>query len=209
MKRVNKKFIIRGIKRGIDLFLILQFIVVFGTVVSTIKLSIEKQTDSIVYKELDHATMSSPFNSIMIAFSNPDLGKNIQIIDKKMDIFWDLCRLLNVIVLILITLQFKYIFKSFSLEDYFNQSNPFRIRKIAILIFIWVIVDSAIRYIPEIIIPSYFISSSIGLNSLTHGNSYGIFGFNIKMLLVSIIIYTLSIVFKYGNNLKEESSLTI
>ena len=146
---------------------------------------------------------------MMIALSNPDLGKYIQTIDRKIEIFWDLSRLVNVILLTLITLQFRYIFRSFSPEDYFNQSNPERIKRIAIIIFIWALADSALRYIPGIIIPDYLIYSSIGLNSLHHGYSYGIFGINIKMLTVALIIYMLSIVFKYGNNLEEETSLTI
>ena len=146
---------------------------------------------------------------MMIALSNPDLGKYIQTIDRKIEIFWDLSRLVNVILLTLITLQFRYIFRSFSPEDYFNQSNPERIKRIAIIIFIWALADSALRYIPGIIIPDYLIYSSIGLNSLHHGYSYGIFGINIKMLTVALILYMLSIVFKYGNNLEEETSLTI
>jgi len=209
MKKIGKKFIIKGIRYAIDFILILQFVVIIGTVFLIVRLSVKDQSEIVPYKEIDHATISSPFNDMMIALSNPDLGKYIQTIDRKIEIFWDLSRLVNVILLTLITLQFRYIFRSFSPEDYFNQSNPERIKRIAIIIFIWALADSALRYIPGIIIPDYLIYSSIGLNSLHHGYSYGIFGINIKMLTVALIIYMLSIVFKYGNNLEEETSLTI
>jgi hypothetical protein len=209
MKKISKNFIIKSIRYAIDFILILQFVVIIGTVFSIVRQSVKSQSEIVANKETDHATISSPFNNIMIALSNPDLGKYLDTIDKKMALFWNLCRLVNVILLTLITVQFRYIFRSFSPEDYFNQSNPERIKRIAIIIFIWVLADSALRYIPGIIIPDYLIYSSIGLNSLHHGNSYGIIGINTKMLTVSLIIYMLSIVFKYGNSLKEESSLTI
>ena len=209
MKKISKKLVIKGIRYAIDFILILQFVVIIGTVFLIVRLSVKDQSEIVANKETDHATISSPFNNIMIALSNPDLGKYLNTILRKMDIFWDLCRLVNVILFTLITLQFRYIFRSFSPEDYFNQSNPERIKRIAIIIFIWALADSALRYIPGIIIPYYLIYSSIGLNSLHHGNSYGIIGINTDILTVALIIYMLSIVFKYGKNLKEESSLTI
>jgi hypothetical protein len=209
MKKISKNFIIKGIRYAIEFILILQFIVISGTVFSIVRHSVKNQSEIVANKETDHATISSPPNNIMIALSNPDLGKYLNSIARKMNIFWDLCRLINVIFFTLITLQFRYIFRSFSTEDYFNHSNPERIKRIAIIIFIWVLADSALRYIPGIIIPYYVIYSSIGLNSLQHGYSYGIFGFNTKILTVSLIIYMLSVVFKYGNSLREESSLTI
>jgi hypothetical protein len=155
------------------------------------------------------ASMSSPPNNIMISFSNPELGKYLPSIKKILYVFFNYCGLLNVIALILITLQLKYIFKSFTSEDYFNPSNSFRIKKIAIVIFIWVLVDYAIRFYPLTVIPHYTVHSSIGLNTFRYGVLIGLEGLNIKMLLVSLIIYVLSIVFSYGHNLKEESSLTI
>jgi hypothetical protein len=209
MKKIGKEFIIKGIRYAIDFILILQFIVIVGTVFSIVRQSVINRSEIVANKETDHATISSPFNNIMIALSNPDLGKYLNTIVGKMDIFWNLCRLVNIILLTLITVQFRYIFRSFNPEDYFNQSNPERIKRIAVIIFIWALADSALRYIPGTIIPDYLIYSSIGLNSFPHGNSYGILGINTKMLTVSLIIYMLSIVFKYGNSLKEESSLTI
>jgi hypothetical protein len=209
MKKISKDFVIKSIRYAIDFILILQFVVIIGTVFSIVRQSVKNQSEIVSNTGTDHATISSPFNNIMIALSNPELGKYLNTILRKMDIFWDLCRLVNVILFTLITLQFRYIFRSLSPEDYFNRSNPERIKRIAIFIFIWALADSALRYIPGIIIPDYLIYSSMGLNSLHHGYSYGIIGINTKMLTVALIIYMLSIVFKYGNNLKEESSLTI
>jgi hypothetical protein len=209
MKTNSKLLFIKGLKYAIDLVLILQFVAIIIGIITTIELTRKNPSDIVSNNKTTSATMSSPINNVMIAFSNPDLGNNIESIKKQFYISIFLIGLISIIALILITLQFKYIFKSFSQEDYFYPSNSIRIKKIAIIIFVWVIADCAIRYIPEIIIPPHVISSSIGLNSFSHGGSYGMFGFNLKMLIVSIIIYMLSIVFKYGNNLKEESSLTI
>lgn len=209
MKKISKKFVIKGLKYAIDLALVLLLIGVIVGVVTVIDLFKENPPNVGGTYDFNGATMSSPINNIMISLQNSNLGKNLEFVQHKFQMLFFLCGFINVIALILVTLQLKYIFKSFSQEDYFYTSNSIRIKKIATIIFIWVIADYAIRFIPEITILHNFISSSIGLNSFRHGVINGIFEINLKMLIVSIIIYLLSIVFSYGNNLKEETSLTI
>lgn len=209
MKKISKKFIIKGLKYTIDLALVLLFIGVIAGVVTTVFLFKENPTNIGGNYNFNGATISSPINNVMVSLQNSNLGKSLEFVQHKFDIFFLQCGFINVIALILVTLQLKYIFKSFSQEDYFYASNSMRIKKIAIIIFIWVIADYAIRFIPESTILHNFISSSIGLNSFRNGVINGIFELNLKMLIVSIIIYMLSIVFNYGNNLKEEFSLTI
>lgn len=209
MKNIPENSTIKGLKYIIDLTLILQFIGVIAAIVSLTFLLMKSPTDVATKKDSSTMTMSSPVNGIMMAFSNPNLAENLPSIKNRFNICCNLCGLINIIALILITLQLRDIFKTFSQTDYFNQSNAIRIRKIAAILFIWVIADYSIRFIPGIIIPHYFVSSSIGVNSFRHGVLNGIFGFNLKILIVSIIIYVLSYVFNYGNKLEEESTLTI
>ena len=209
MKKISKNSIFKGIKFTIDLALIFQFIgiILFFTSIFWLmdksQFNIEKIENS--YK----ATFSSPANSIMIVLAHPDLPENIKPIEKNFFWFSNLCRFINLIALILITLQLRCIFKSFCQEDFFNPINTIRIRKIAIIVFIWVIADFAIRLMLGTIIPDYLINSSFGISSFHNGIVRGLFALNLKILILSIIIYLLSIVFNYGNNIKEESSLTI
>jgi hypothetical protein len=209
MKKIGKESIIKVLRYAIDFALVLQFIgLIFGVV--TIIVLLTKGPSGIVTNNDSHfATMSSGIGNVMIALQNPNLGEHIEFIGYRFHMFILLYGFMLVIALMLITFQLRFIFKSFSHEGYFDQSNPRRINRIAIIIFIWVIADYALRFIPQIIIPDYFISSSVGLNSFSHGGHFGLFGFDLKMLTVSIIIYMLAIVYKLGNNLKEESSLTI
>jgi hypothetical protein len=209
MKKISKKFVIKGLKYTIDLALVLLFIGVIAGVVTAIYLFKENPTNIGGNYNFNGATISSPLNNIMVSLQNSNLGKSLEFVQYKFDIFFFLCGFLNVIALILIALQLKYIFKSFSQEDYFCPSNSKRIKNIAIVIFIWVIADYLVRFIPDITTLNHFISSSIGINTFRYGIIIGIEGINLKILIVSIIIYMLSIVFSYGNNLKEESSLTI
>lgn len=204
MKTIRKESIIKGLKITLDIALIIQY---FGVIILLLELLLK--SPSIGNSDSTTASMSSPLYNVLITFSNPNLAANIQSIQNKFFLFCNLCGLVNIFALILITLQLRYILKSFVLEDYFNSSNSKRIKKIAMVIFIWVIADYAIRFMPNMVIPGYFIQSSIGINSFHHGLIQGILGLNLKMLIVSVIIYILSIVFKYGSNLKEESSLTI
>jgi hypothetical protein len=209
MKKNGKESIIKGLKYAIDLALVLLFIGIIGGFVTAIYLFNEKPPIIGGNYNFNGATISSPLNNIMVSLQNSNLGKSLEIVQFKFDIFFLLCGFINVIALILIGLQLRFIFKSFSLEDYFCQSNSKKIRNIAIVIFIWVIVDYLVRFIPDFTSLHNFISSSIGINTFRYGIVMGIEGINFKILIVSIIIYMLSIVFSYGNNLKEESSLTI
>jgi hypothetical protein len=208
MKKIRKESLLKGLRYTIDLALILEFIGLVYVIFQIVTLSTKNPVNDVI-NETTVASISSPPNNIMISFSNPELGKYLPSIEKTLYKFFNYCGLVNVIVLILITLQLKYIFKSFTTEDYFNPSNSIRIKKIAIVIFIWVLVDYAIRFYPLTVLPHYTVHCTLGLNTFSAGVLIGLEGLNIKMLLVSLIIYMLSIVFSYGHNLKEESTFTI
>jgi hypothetical protein len=206
MKPICKESLIKGLIILLDLSLIILFI---GVIIFISGLIFIMPLDISGNDGPTIGSMSSPLYNVLITLSNTNLAQNIQSIQNKFFLFCNLCGLVNVIALILITLQLKFIFKSFSLKDYFNTSNSLRIKKISIIILIWAIADYAVRFLPGLTISGYFIQSSIGVNSFKHGIIQGLIGFNFKMLMTSIIIYFLSIVFKYGNELKEETSLTI
>lgn len=208
MKTITKESVIKGLRYTLDLALIIQFMGLIYVIINIITLSLKNPADDVI-NDTTIASMSSPPNNIMISFSNPELGNYLPSIERTLFLFIGVLGLINIIALILITLQLKFIFRSFSKEDYFNPLNVLRIRKIAIFIFIWVLVDYGIRFIPDMIIPQYTIHCMLGVNTFRAGILVGLEGFNIKMLLVSVIIYMLSIAFSYGYNLKEESSLTI
>jgi hypothetical protein len=205
MKRIGKESFIKGLRFAINIALVLQFIGLIVGIIAFILLLTKGQQGVVNNHDTQVATISSSIANVMIALQNPNLGDHIEFISSRFNLFVLIYGLLLMTAFILVTLQLRFIFKSFSHDGYFDQSNPKRIKKIAIIIFTWVIVDYVLRFIPQIIIPSYFISSSVGLHSLRSG----LFGFDLKLLIVSIIIYVLSIVYEFGNKLKEETSLTI
>jgi len=205
MKRIGKESFIKGFRFAINIALVLQFIGLIVGIIAFILLLTKGQPGVVNNHDTHVATISSSIANVMIALQNPNLGDHIEFISSRFNLFVLIYGFLLMTALILVTLQLRFIFKSFSHEGYFDQSNPKRIKKIAIIIFTWVIVDYVLKFIPQIIIPNYFISSSVGLHSL----SSGLFGFDLKLLIVSIIIYVLSIVYEFGNKLKEETSLTI
>jgi hypothetical protein len=209
MKKISKEIIIKGLKYTIDLVLVLLFIGIIAGVFTGIDLFKEKPQSVGGTYLFNGATMSSSINNVMISLQNSNSGVSLESVKHKFNMFIFFCGIINFIAFLLVTLQLKQIFNSFSKEDYFFPSNSLRIRNIAIVIFIWVIADFLIRFIPEIILPHNIISSSIGLNSFRDGIVGAAFGINLKMIIISAIIYLLSVVFSYGNTLKEETSLTI
>jgi hypothetical protein len=209
MKKFSEKFIIKGLKYTIDLVLVLLFLGVIAGVFTAIDLFKENPKNIDGNYQFNGATMSFPLNNVMISLQNSNLGESLESVQHKFHMFFFLCGFINFIAFLIVTIQLKQIFSSFSREDYFFRSNSIRIKNIAITIFIWVIVDFAIRFIPEITMLHNFISSSIGLNSFRQGIVSGLFGINFKMMIVSFIIYMLSFAFSYGNTLHEETSLTI
>ena len=208
MKKIGKKIIIKGLKYTIDLILVLLFIGIIVGVFTAIDLIKENPQSANGTYLFNGATMSSSVNNVMISLHNSKSGMSLESVQHKFHMFIFVCGVINYIAFLLVTLQLRQIFNSFSREDYFFPSNSIRIRNIAIVIFIWVIADHIARFIPWFTMP-YIISSSIGLNSFHDGIIGIVLGINLKMLIVSFIIYALSIVFSYGNILKEETSLTI
>jgi hypothetical protein len=208
MKKIGKKIIIKGLKYTIDLILVLLFIGIIVGVFTAIDLFKENPQSGDGTYIFNGATMSSSINNVMISLHNSKSGVSLESVQHKFHMFIFVCGVINYIAFLLVTLQLRQIFKSFSREDYFFPSNSIRIRNIAIVIFVWVIADHIARFIPWFTMP-YIISSSIGLNSFHDGIIGIVLGINLKMLIVSFIIYALSVVFSYGNTLKEETSLTI
>jgi hypothetical protein len=207
MKKIRKEIIIKGLKYTIDLVLVLLFIGIIAGVFTAIDLFKENPQSVGGTYLFNGATMSSSINNVMISFQNSNSGLSLESVKHKFNMFILFCGIINFIAFLLVTLQLRQIFNSFSREDYFFSSNSVRIRNIAIVIFIWVIADYFTRFIPEITIPHNVISSSIGLNR--NGISGSILGINLKLIIISVIIYVISVVFSYGNTLKEETSLTI
>jgi hypothetical protein len=207
MKKISKKFIIKGLKYTIDLVLVLLFIGVIAGVFTAIDLFKENPQSAGGTYLFNGATMSSSINNVMISLQNSNSGVSLESVKHKFNMFIFFCGIINFIAFLLVTLQLRQIFNSFSREDYFITSNSIRIRNIAIVIFIWVVADYLIRFIPELTMPHNIISSSIGLNR--NGIIGSVFGINLKMIIVAVIIYVISVVFSYGNTLKEETSLTI
>lgn len=205
MQTTKNKSMIKVLKRAIDIALILQLIWVICEIVTSFPL-INFLSDISLYDNLETTLFG---HNVIIFLSNPDLPKYIYSIRKNFMIFNEVSYCIDMFAFILITFQLKYLFKYFIQDDYFNPINSKWIKNIALIIFLWVIFDFIIRFVPNIFIPNYFICQSIGMNSFRNGFSFGTLEFNYKLLFVSIIIYVISFVFKHGSKLQEESSLTI
>jgi hypothetical protein len=111
------------------------------------------------------------------------------------------------IISFLITLQLRKLINAFRKEAFFEPKNAKRIQNIALFLFLYVILDFALSQFN----PNRRYTVELFTGNLPIANTFlnFIIAFNFKMLFLSAIIYVISLVFKYGYELKEQTTITI
>jgi Protein of unknown function (DUF2975) len=116
------------------------------------------------------------------------------------------------LVAILITIQLRKLISSFQKEVIFEVKNVKRIKTISVFLFIYVIADFIGTLFKQYLF-IHFEDFPGRIENVPISDIYTFRGIistiNFKLLFVSVVIYILACVFKAGNDLKEETTLTI
>lgn len=109
--------------------------------------------------------------------------------------------------------QLKTLLSSFYEETFFNSRNIRCVRRISFLLLIWIVTDLLFYIGIPLFIPLSAIGGTNNYIPLKGGSFMGLFTFvasiNYGVLLSAFAFYVISIVFKEGTALKEETELTI
>jgi hypothetical protein len=125
----------------------------------------------------------------------------------KIMLFTMLSQFIFGIISFLITLQLRKLIDAFKKEAFFELKNAKRIQNIALFLFLYVLSDFALSQFN----PNRHYTVELFTGNMPTVNTFlnFIIAFNFKMLFLSAIIYVISYVFKYGYELKEQTTLTI
>ena len=138
---------------------------------------------------------------------NPDIN---QTVSKNILIHNIIRRILTLTLVILILLQLKALILSINHQTFFEPRNIHMIRTLSILVILWVLKNFIIYHLIPFFIPLELMYETI--NFIALGESFFssmMISIDYKMLFFSIILYIVSISFKEGYQLKEQSDLTI
>lgn len=209
MKNTNNQFF-KVIRIFLNLATIFFAIGLIWTVISFF--SVDNQfAEFLTRKSPCSQLMTLSADNSMIVLNNPKLEEcsySNQIIVKFLK-FARMTILVKLLFALFITIQLGLILKSFPFNVFKSNDNSQRIKFIALSILVFVILDFAIRFYPRAVIPEYLIYGSFGVNSLKSGFVSSLKGLNFSLLFVSGVTYLISLLFKRGNQLQQESDLTI
>jgi len=111
---------------------------------------------------------------------------------------------------ILIMLQLKSLFHSLKNKTFFLKENLFCVKRISYLLFLWVITDFIIYQCIQFFIPLSLIAKNINYVPINKNLFLTfLFSVNFSMLIAAFAFYVISVVFREGFSLKQESDLTI
>lgn len=139
--------------------------------------------------------------------NNPDLHQKM----KKNVFLYDLItRAIFIPLMILILIHIKKLIIAIRGKTFFELKNILIIRNLSLITGAWVLSNFILYQILPLFIPQNLIFESINYITLKDSIlSNLIIAIDFKMLLVAIMLYVISILFREGYQLKEQSDLTI
>jgi hypothetical protein len=130
----------------------------------------------------------------------------------KMLLFNEFSKFIFGLVAILITLQLRKLITAFKKEIIFGVKNVKRIKVISVLLFFYVIADFIVTLFKQYLV-IHFADFPGRLEKVPISDIYTFRGIlsiiDFKLLFVSVVIYIIACVFQAGNDLEEETTLTI
>ena len=118
--------------------------------------------------------------------------------------------LVSIVFLFLVITQLRVILNSLKNETFFIQNNLYCVRKISYLLGIWVIIDFILYQCFQFFIPLDIIQENYNYIPINKGIILSLlFSIEYVKLLAAFAFYVISVVFKEGNQLKEQADLTI
>jgi len=154
-----------------------------------------------------------PVNNVAILFdqhalsSNPDLYNKMQIKIYTYDL---IKRFVYISLLVLILILLKRLIISINTKTFFDLKNILIIKHLAIVVGSWVICGFIFYQLIPVFISVDLMVETVNFSTMSEsviGNV--LVAIDFKMLFVAIILYVISVSFKEGYQLKEQTDLTI
>lgn len=147
-------------------------------------------------------------------YLNPEILKNNKVIYQKIQrneiIRRTLHSLIFLILFGLLILQLRKLLYSIRQKPFFLKDNLIVVRRISYLLFVWVIIDFILYQSVQLFIPLSLVQDNYNYIPLNKNFLLSfMFSINYSLLLAAFSFYVISVVFKEGIELKEQSDLTI
>jgi len=190
--------------------LVLSFLVLANVWDATNKLVFQQQ-------ELDGLRLDRPIIRIyhdVFFYLHEDVLRNdpglYQKVQQSEIIFKTVMNVSFLVLIILVLLQLNSLLHLLRRKSFFHQENLRCVRRMALLLLIWVFVDNILYQSIQFAIPDYLIQDIINYTPINENFFEGIlFSLDYKMLLASFAFYVISVGFKEGYQLKEQADFTI
>jgi hypothetical protein len=156
---------------------------------------------------------NQPIGTVTLMFREDVLKTDNQLLSRLNILLYsyDLIeRIIFTILIILILIQLKKLITSIRGKTFFENVNIKIIKNLSILVGIWVGFHFLMYHLLWLFIPENLVVESINFISLQESFFSSILvSIDFKMLFVAIILYIISVSFKEGYSLKEQTELTI
>jgi hypothetical protein len=206
-----KHITISQIKLFMNLLIILIFIQGSG-IVLTKSYELLNKTDEIDILQVD-MPWNNPIGDVTVMLDKNVLQNDLVLLQKiNINIFiYDLIgRIVFLSLMLLILLQLKKLIIAIRGKTFFKLQNFLLVRNLSILVGMWVLSYFILYQIIPIFIPVDLITDGINFTTMNEFSLHNILAaIDFKMLFVAIILYVISISFKEGYQLKEQTDLTI
>ncbi len=149
-----------------------------------------------------------------ILYINPEIIKNDKVIYQKIQrnelIRRTLYSLIHLVLFGLLIIQLKRLLFSIRQNPFFLKDNLKVIRKISYFLFVWVIIDFLLYQSVQFFIPLSLVQDNYNYVPLNKSFFLSFMvSINYSLLLAAFSFYVVSVAFKEGIELKEQSDLTI
>lgn len=155
----------------------------------------------------------SPSNNSFVYLKEDVLKNDRQLFEKIYlnSVIYDTIKdLISIVFLFLVIIQLRTLLNSLKNETFFIQKNLYCVRKISYLLVIWVVIDFILYQCFQFFIPLDIIQENYNYIPINKGIIFSLFiSIEYVKLLAAFSFYVISVVFKEGNQLKEQADLTI
>jgi len=160
-----------------------------------------------------HNPIIHPLNNVFVYLKEDVLKNDPQldhVIQRNGLIFDTIKDVIFIVLLFLVTIQLRTLLYSLKNETFFIQKNLSSVRKISYLLVIWVVVDFILYQCFQFFIPLSLVQDNYNYIPFNKGIiSSLLLSIDYLKLLAAFAFYVISVVFKEGYQLREQSDLTI
>ncbi len=155
----------------------------------------------------------SPANNTFITLKEDVLKTDQRLFERTYRnslIYGTIKDLFHLILLFLVIIQLRMLLNSLKKETFFIHKNLYCVRRISYLLVTWVIIDFLLYQCFQFFIPLNIIQENYNYLPINRGVIYSLLlSIEYVKLLAAFAFYVISVVFKEGSKLKEQTDLTI